>query len=64
MEGFYGLPFERFERYSPYGPPEDVAEFLRPYVERRLCGIQPHHAVAGRGQPASRATAAVKRLLA
>ena len=33
MEGFYGLPFERFERYSPYGRPEDVAEFLRPYVD-------------------------------
>lgn len=33
MEAFYQIPFERFERYSPYGTPEDVAEFLRPYVE-------------------------------
>ena len=32
MEGFYQLPFERFERYSPYGPPAEVAEFLAPYV--------------------------------
>lgn len=32
MQGFYGLPFERFERYCPYGTPEDVAEFLAPYV--------------------------------
>jgi alkanesulfonate monooxygenase SsuD/methylene tetrahydromethanopterin reductase-like flavin-dependent oxidoreductase (luciferase family) len=33
MEAFYQIPFERFERYSPYGTPEDVAEFLLPYVE-------------------------------
>ena len=33
MEAFYQLPFERFERYSPYGTPEDVAEFLAPYVD-------------------------------
>ena len=33
MEAFYHVPFERFERYSPYGTAEDVAEFLVPYVE-------------------------------
>ena len=33
MEAFYRIPFERFERYSPYGTPDDVAEFLAPYVE-------------------------------
>lgn len=33
MQAFYGLPFESFERYSPYGRPEDVADFLRGYVE-------------------------------
>jgi alkanesulfonate monooxygenase SsuD/methylene tetrahydromethanopterin reductase-like flavin-dependent oxidoreductase (luciferase family) len=33
MQAFYGLPFEWFERYSPYGTPEQVAEFLRPYVD-------------------------------
>jgi alkanesulfonate monooxygenase SsuD/methylene tetrahydromethanopterin reductase-like flavin-dependent oxidoreductase (luciferase family) len=33
MEGFYGLPFEQFERYCPYGRPEDVAAFLAPYVD-------------------------------
>ena len=32
MEAFYGLPFERFERYCPYGTPEDVAAALEPYV--------------------------------
>ena len=32
MEAMYQLPFERFEKYCPYGTPEDVAEFLAPYV--------------------------------
>jgi alkanesulfonate monooxygenase SsuD/methylene tetrahydromethanopterin reductase-like flavin-dependent oxidoreductase (luciferase family) len=32
MEAFYQLPFERFERYCPYGTAGDVAEFLAPYV--------------------------------
>jgi hypothetical protein len=27
------MPFEPFERYSPYGTPEQVAEFLSPYIE-------------------------------
>jgi alkanesulfonate monooxygenase SsuD/methylene tetrahydromethanopterin reductase-like flavin-dependent oxidoreductase (luciferase family) len=33
MEAMYQLPFERFERYCPYGTAEDVAEFLAPYAE-------------------------------
>jgi alkanesulfonate monooxygenase SsuD/methylene tetrahydromethanopterin reductase-like flavin-dependent oxidoreductase (luciferase family) len=33
MQQTYGVPFERFERYCPYGTPEDVAEFLAPYVK-------------------------------
>jgi alkanesulfonate monooxygenase SsuD/methylene tetrahydromethanopterin reductase-like flavin-dependent oxidoreductase (luciferase family) len=33
MQAFYGMPFEPFERYSPYGPPDQVAEFLQPYVD-------------------------------
>jgi alkanesulfonate monooxygenase SsuD/methylene tetrahydromethanopterin reductase-like flavin-dependent oxidoreductase (luciferase family) len=33
MQTFYQLPFEPFERYSPYGTPEDVAEFLHPYID-------------------------------
>jgi alkanesulfonate monooxygenase SsuD/methylene tetrahydromethanopterin reductase-like flavin-dependent oxidoreductase (luciferase family) len=32
MEAAYGLPFERFERYVPCGPPELVAEALAPYL--------------------------------
>lgn len=33
MQRFYQMPFEPFERYSPYGTPEHVAEFLSPYIE-------------------------------
>jgi alkanesulfonate monooxygenase SsuD/methylene tetrahydromethanopterin reductase-like flavin-dependent oxidoreductase (luciferase family) len=33
MQAFYQMPFEPFERYSPYGTPEQVADFLLPYVE-------------------------------
>jgi alkanesulfonate monooxygenase SsuD/methylene tetrahydromethanopterin reductase-like flavin-dependent oxidoreductase (luciferase family) len=32
MESFYGVPFERFERSSPYGTVEEVAAALAPYV--------------------------------
>jgi alkanesulfonate monooxygenase SsuD/methylene tetrahydromethanopterin reductase-like flavin-dependent oxidoreductase (luciferase family) len=62
MEAFYQLPFERFERYCPYGTAEDVAEFLAPYAaagcaEFNLIPQSPDHeqAVAG--------TAAVRKLL-
>jgi alkanesulfonate monooxygenase SsuD/methylene tetrahydromethanopterin reductase-like flavin-dependent oxidoreductase (luciferase family) len=62
MEAFYQLPFERFERYCPYGTPDDVAEFLAPYAvagcrEFNLIPQAPGHdyAIAG--------TAAVKRAL-
>jgi alkanesulfonate monooxygenase SsuD/methylene tetrahydromethanopterin reductase-like flavin-dependent oxidoreductase (luciferase family) len=63
MEAFYQLPFERFERYCPYGTAEDVAEFLAPYLaagcaEFNLIPQSPDlgQAIAG--------TAEVKRLLA
>ena len=32
MEAMYQTPFERFERYSPYGTPEEIADFLAPYA--------------------------------
>ena len=32
MEAAYALPFDRFERYTPCGPPEAVAEALAPYL--------------------------------
>lgn len=33
MEGTYRLPFERFERYTPFGSARQVAEFVAPFVE-------------------------------
>jgi len=33
METSYQMPFEPFERYSPYGTPEEVADFLRQYID-------------------------------
>jgi len=33
IEGMYRLPFERFERFSPWGTPARIAEALWPYVE-------------------------------
>jgi alkanesulfonate monooxygenase SsuD/methylene tetrahydromethanopterin reductase-like flavin-dependent oxidoreductase (luciferase family) len=32
MQRFYRLPFEQFERYCPFGTPEDVAASLADYV--------------------------------
>ena len=33
MEDFYHVPFEKFERYVPYGTPADIAAQLNPYVD-------------------------------
>jgi len=33
MEGFYKVPFEAFEKYTPYGTADMVADALRPYVD-------------------------------
>ena len=32
MTRFYGIPFERFERYIPTGTPEQIAAFVAPYT--------------------------------
>lgn len=43
MESFYRTPYERFERYSPYGSAEQIADFLVPYAEAgcRFFNIMP-----------------------
>ena len=33
MESFYKLPFAAFEKYTPMGSAEQIAEFLAPYVD-------------------------------
>jgi alkanesulfonate monooxygenase SsuD/methylene tetrahydromethanopterin reductase-like flavin-dependent oxidoreductase (luciferase family) len=63
MEAFYQVPFERFERYCPYGTADDVAEFLAPYL---AAGCREFNLIPQSPDPeqAIAATAAVKRLLA
>jgi alkanesulfonate monooxygenase SsuD/methylene tetrahydromethanopterin reductase-like flavin-dependent oxidoreductase (luciferase family) len=57
MQSFYQMPFEPFERYSPYGTPAEVAEFLRPYVDAGCsvfnvipCARDEHAAIAAVGE--------------
>ena len=57
MQAFYQIPFEPFERYSPYGTPEQVAEFLSPYIEAGCtsfnvipCGEDTKGAIAAVGE--------------
>lgn len=33
MQAMYQIPYERFERYSPYGSVDEIADFLLPYAE-------------------------------
>jgi alkanesulfonate monooxygenase SsuD/methylene tetrahydromethanopterin reductase-like flavin-dependent oxidoreductase (luciferase family) len=63
MQAFYQMPFEPFERYSPYGTPEEVANFLRPYVE---AGCSAFNVIpcASDQETAVSAVAEVRRLLA
>lgn len=34
MENFYRIPYERFEKYAPFGDAAEVADFLAGYVEQ------------------------------
>ncbi len=34
MEEMYRTPFEKFEKYSPYGSAQVIADFLAPYIEK------------------------------
>lgn len=63
MEGMYQTPYERFERYSPSGSVEDVADFLAPYAEAgcRLFNVMP---VAESTEAAIDAVCELKRRLA
>ncbi len=62
MQTFYQMPFEPFERYSPYGSPVEVAEFLRPYVE---AGCSAFNVIpcAGDDETAITAVGELRRLL-
>jgi len=62
MEMFYQTPFERFEKYTPYGTPADIAEFLAPYAE---AGTRDFHMVTIAGDEAEAIAGAgeIRRLL-
>ncbi|MEO1063993.1 MAG: LLM class flavin-dependent oxidoreductase [Actinomycetota bacterium] len=62
MYGFYRLPFEPFERTTPYGTPEEVADFLRPYLELGV-EIVNLHPCAGDAAEGIEAVAEVAALL-
>ena len=60
MQQFYHTPFEAFEKYSPYGRPERIAEFLAPYVEAgaevlniKPCAADDEAAIAAVGEVAA-----------
>jgi alkanesulfonate monooxygenase SsuD/methylene tetrahydromethanopterin reductase-like flavin-dependent oxidoreductase (luciferase family) len=53
MEAFYKVPFEKFERYTPSGTPQQVAEQLGPYIDAgcrmfnlKVCAQNPEDEVA------------------
>ena len=62
MQAFYQTSFEPFERYSPYGTPEQVAEFLNPYID---AGCSTFNVIpcAGDSENAIAAVGEVRRLL-
>lgn len=62
MEQFYRVPYERFERYAPYGSPETIADALTPYLEAgcRRFNLMP---VAGTEVAGAEAIGEIARLL-
>jgi alkanesulfonate monooxygenase SsuD/methylene tetrahydromethanopterin reductase-like flavin-dependent oxidoreductase (luciferase family) len=69
MQAFYQMPFEPFERYSPYGTPEHVAEFLNAYIEAGCsafnvipCADDDESAIAAVGELRTLLTASAARV--
>lgn len=62
MQNFYQVPFERFEKYSPFGTAAEVAEYLAPYRDAgcRLFNIMP---VAASEEAGIAAVAEIKQRL-
>ncbi len=63
MEAFYRIPFERFEKYSPFGTPDAVAQWLRPYRDAG-CGLFNLMPIAGDEREGLAGIAEIKRCLA
>jgi alkanesulfonate monooxygenase SsuD/methylene tetrahydromethanopterin reductase-like flavin-dependent oxidoreductase (luciferase family) len=62
MGSMYRIPFEHFEKYSPYGSAEEVADFLRPYLDAG-CGSFNVMAVAESSERAIDGVAAIRERL-
>lgn len=62
MEGFYKIPFELFEKYTPMGSPAQIAETLRPYIDAG-CSHFNLTPVAATAEAGIEAIAEVRRLL-
>ena len=52
MEAFYKVPFDNFERYTPYGTPTEVAAQLAEFVTAgcqffnlKLCAAHPQQEI-------------------
>lgn len=62
MQAMYRIPFERFERYSPYGSADEIADALAPYVDAgcRHFNVMP---VADSTERAIDTTAAIRERL-
>ena len=64
IEAMYQLPFDRFEKFTPYGTPSEIAEFLRGYVEAGCTSFNiAGYPASGEWRDAVVATAEVRRLL-
>ncbi|MEM7219987.1 MAG: LLM class flavin-dependent oxidoreductase [Pseudomonadota bacterium] len=57
MEAFYKIPFERFEKYTPYGRPDEVAAQLAGHVDAgcrlmnlKVCAPTDAEVVSGAGE--------------
>ena len=46
MEEMYRTPFEKFEKYRPYGSAQVIADFIIPYIENGACIFN----IAARGE--------------
>lgn len=62
MEAFYKVPFESFEKYTPFGTPDEVASQLAPYVEAG-CRLMNFKVVAGNDADAIAATGEIGGVL-
>ena len=63
MQGFYQIPFENFEKYCPYGSPEEIAEYLGPFLEAGMDHVN-LLAVQSNQEGVVEAASAVKEALA